>query len=272
MASLSVRALYNGTALPANPADLPTGPPSPAAHFFYFFENKANVAAFVANVFKNLTACSDFHDCGHHTVRCDVDGNPARPQCSSPPGRYGYVSLPNQYSGPQSYVNGVVYKKGGGIVWSCPAGRYVGEGAGLGKVRQPCTASVPGKDNIGSAMLAQLVQIDMITNIDIPFLESKTGSQNITVQVLDGQRAPPINERAAQGMTLLDLGFGVNGGGLRERGLANAQNYVEFAKWSWDLGYGLDLGPNYGGDVSTEKCDELFQEEIETTGAKPISG
>ncbi|KAL8729127.1 MAG: hypothetical protein Q9166_004958 [cf. Caloplaca sp. 2 TL-2023] len=42
----------------------------------------------------------------------------------------------------------------------------------------------------------------------------------------------------AQGQTLMELGSGINGEGMRARVLANAQNYVEFAKWRWGMGYG----------------------------------
>lgn len=254
-----VRALYTKSPRPASPTEPPTGDPSPAKHFFYFFENNAKVAEFVAKVFKALVACADGHDCGHHVVFCDAEGRPDNypNACSTPPGRYGYVRAPNQYSGQQSTTNGVVVQKGGGVFFSCPAGRA------FPPLEEPCSTA-PGKDNAGSALLAQILQVDMVTNIqqDIPFLEQRTGWQNITV--LDGN--PVFNEKQAQGMTLRELGFGVNGNGLREKGLANAQNYVEFAKWSWDLNYGDAAG------LSGERCDDEFDLELERTGAQPITG
>ncbi|CAO1598921.1 hypothetical protein XANCAGTX0491_002672 [Xanthoria calcicola] len=253
----ALRALYTKSPRPASPTELPTGDPSPAKHFFYFFENNAKVAEFVANVFKALVSCADGHDCLHNVVFCDAEGRRDNypNACSTPPGRYGYVRAPNQYSGQQSTINGVVVQKGGGVVFSCPAGRA------FPPLETPCSTA-PGKDNAGSALLAQLLQVDMITKIDIPFLEQRTGWQNITV--LDGN--PDSNQKQAQGMTLRELGFGVNGNGLREKGLANAQNYVEFAKWSWDLNYGDAAG------LSGERCDEEFDLELERTGAQPITG
>ncbi|KAI4252621.1 MAG: hypothetical protein L6R42_007890 [Xanthoria sp. 1 TBL-2021] len=256
-----VRALYTKAPRPASPTELPTGSPSPAKHFFYLFENDSKVAEFVANVFKALVACVDGHDCLYNVVFCETEGRPDiyPGGCSTPPGRYGYVRAPNQYSGPQSLINGQVHQKGGGVVFSCPAGRD------FPPIATPCSAT-PGRDNAGSALLAQLLQVDLITKIDIPFLESKTKWQNITVQALPGQPELSSNEKAAQGLTLLELGFGVNGNGLREWGLANAQNYVEFAKWSWDLNYGDAVG------LSGERCDDEFELEVGRSGAQPITG
>lgn len=258
---LIVRALYTKAPRPASPTELPTGSPSPAKHFFYFFENDSKVAEFVANVFKALVACFDGHGCLYNVVFCQTEGKQETypGACSTPPGRYGYVRAPNQYSGPQSLINGQVYQKGGGVVFSCPAGRD------FPPIATPCTGP-PGEDNVGSALLAQLVQVDLITNINITFLESKTKWQNITVQVLDGQPELSSNDKQAQGMALADLGFGLNGRGLRERGLANAQNYVEFAKWSWDLGYGDAVG------LTGEKCDDQWDLEVERLRLEPVTG
>lgn len=241
-----VRALYTKAPKPAADFELPTGPVSPAPHFFYLFVNDRPVAEFVANIFRALLACSEKHDCPFNTVFCD--NNRAWPgACSTPAGRYGFVRDPNQAV---AALNN--RPKGGGSVFLCPAG------LALPRNPAPCSA-VLGKDSLGSGLLAQLVQVDVITKPDVPFLETHTGWENITV--LDGVNNYQTKE--AQGMTMAELGFGRNGEGLRERGLANAQNYVEFAKWSYDLGYAAREGAT---------CDEKFEAFVKAERVQPVSG
>ncbi|KAL8672718.1 MAG: hypothetical protein Q9168_002843 [Polycauliona sp. 1 TL-2023] len=263
--SLTFNALYTNQTSPASSTDLPNGPTDPASHFFWFFENNVQVADFVASVFRNVTACADKHDCGHQAVFCDKEGVPETwpGACSKPAGRYGFSMNPNQYSGPQSYTNGVVVQKGGGVVYSCPAGRE------LPRDRAPCSSTTEPPDSLGSGLLAQLIQVDMLTRIDIPFLQQKTGWQNITVQNADpNARAETILPTSpAQGMTLIEMGWGINGGGLRQRSLANAQNYVDFAKWSFDMNYGIAPA-----GVTNQKCDDHFQRIVARDGAKPVTG
>ena len=221
---------------------------------------------FVANVFKNITVCADRHDCLNHAVFCQVDGAPEIDQggCGSSPGRYGYLrGNPNQYSGVQSTINGQVVQKGGGVVFSCPAGRDL--------PRNPTPCSTPGgEDSLGSGLLAQLIQTDMLTRHDPAILERHSGWKNITVQTTDINSKQRVSPNAygnpAQGMTLKEMGFGVNGDGLMYRGLANAQNYVEFAKWSWDMNYGD------APFLTNQRCDDHFQAAVNQTGARPLTG
>ncbi|KAI4234334.1 MAG: hypothetical protein L6R40_006811 [Gallowayella cf. fulva] len=246
LAYAALRALYTKAPKPAADFELPTGPVSPAPHFFYLFVNDRPVAEFVANIFRALLACSEKHDCPFNTVFCD--NNRAWPgACSTPAGRYGFVRDPNQAV---AALNN--RPKGGGSVFLCPAG------LALPRNPAPCSA-VLGKDSLGSGLLAQLVQVDVITKPDVPFLETHTGWENITV--LDGVNNYQTKE--AQGMTMAELGFGRNGEGLRERGLANAQNYVEFAKWSYDLGYAAREGAT---------CDEKFEAFVKAERVQPVSG
>ncbi|KAL8876238.1 MAG: hypothetical protein Q9198_005532, partial [Flavoplaca austrocitrina] len=260
------RALYTNATRPASPTELPETGVHPADHFYWFFQNNLEVMNFVANVFKNLTVCADRHDCLKHVVFCEVDGRTELypGACGSSPGRYGYLpGNPNQFSGVQSTINGVVVQKGGGVVFSCPAGREL--------PRNPPPCSTPGgADSLGSGLLAQLIQVDMLTRHDINILERHAGWKNITVQDTDINRRQRASESVwgnpAQGMTLKEMGFGVNGDGLMYRGLANAENYVEFAKWSWDLNYGD------APFLTNQRCDDHFKAAVNQTGARPLSG
>ncbi|KAL8790635.1 MAG: hypothetical protein Q9213_000483 [Squamulea squamosa] len=258
LAHAALRALYSKSPKPASPSEPPKGPISPADHFFYFFENDpvGAVAEFVAKVFKNIVACADRHDCTANLVICDraAERGLWPDECATPPGRYGYVRDPNQNVAAQNGRG-----KGNGVVFMCAAG------FALPQNPPPCTTA-GGADSLGSALLAQLVQVDVITRPDVVFLEKHTGWRNITV--LDPKTiGESYQVKQAQGMTLMDLGFGINGGGLRQKGLANAQNYVEFAKWSWDMNYG-----DAPFLTSPEKCDDHFRHEVERSGAKPITG
>ncbi|KAL8998783.1 MAG: hypothetical protein Q9169_002233 [Polycauliona sp. 2 TL-2023] len=266
----ALNALYTNASRSASPTDLPTGALSPADHFFYFFENNMRVAEFVANVFKNITVCADKHDCPYkHVVFCDLEAGAGSQYhsgaCDTPAGRYAYVMNPNQYSGPQSTINGVVARKGGSIAYSCPVGRE------LPRMKRPCSSEEPAEpiDSMGSALLAQFVQSDMMTQYDMKYLEQKTGWQNITVQNENpnARAETSLPTSPAQGMTLMEMGFGVNGNGLRQRGLANAENYVEFAKWSYYMNYGTAPA-----GVTNQKCNERFERVIARDGASPITG
>ncbi|KAL8813433.1 MAG: hypothetical protein Q9200_000284 [Gallowayella weberi] len=251
---LSVRALYSKSPDATSPYELPQGDISPAPHFFYFFDNNKAVANFVANIFRSILACSLGVNCPFNIVFCD--NNRAWPNaCQTPPGRYGYVRDPNQLAAALNHK-----AKGGGSMFMCPAGLALARNAA------PCSqeSANMGKDTLGTGLLGQIVQVDVITRPDVGFLEAHTGGwENITVldhDVLNGSHdnTTPM----AQGMTLMELGFGVNGEGLREKGLANAQNYVDFAKWSYDMNYS-----NKG-----RKCDDKFEAYRKRIGAEPVTG
>ncbi|KAL8821750.1 MAG: hypothetical protein Q9223_000274 [Gallowayella weberi] len=250
----ALRALYSKSPDATSPYELPQGDISPAPHFFYFFDNNKAVANFVANIFRSILACSLGVNCPFNIVFCD--NNRAWPNaCQTPPGRYGYVRDPNQLAAALNHK-----AKGGGSMFMCPAGLALARNAA------PCSqeSANMGKDTLGTGLLGQIVQVDVITRPDVGFLEAHTGGwENITVldhDVLNGSHdnTTPM----AQGMTLMELGFGVNGEGLREKGLANAQNYVDFAKWSYDMNYS-----NKG-----RKCDDKFEAYRKRIGAEPVTG
>ncbi|KAL8671654.1 MAG: hypothetical protein Q9224_007617, partial [Gallowayella concinna] len=215
-----------------------------------------DVANFVANIFRSIFACSEKRDCPFNTVFCFTP-NSWEGACETPPGRYGFVRDPNQYSATLNHQ-----AKGGGSMFLCDAGLALPRNA------PPCSqpGGRMGQDTLGTGLLGQIVQVDVITRPDVPFLEEHTGGwQNITVLDKDTLRGDfDYKTVMAQGMTLMEMGFGVNGEGLREKGLANAQNYVEFAKWSYDM--------NYAGLAGGPKCDDKFDTFRKQAGAKPISG
>ncbi|KAL8798944.1 MAG: hypothetical protein Q9182_006266 [Xanthomendoza sp. 2 TL-2023] len=252
----ALRALYSKSPNPASPGELPKGDISPAPHYFYFFDNNKAVANFVASIFRSIYACSQKQDCPFNIVFCD-NNRPWPNACQTPPGRYGYVRDPNQHVAALNNRG-----KGGGSVFLCPAGLALARNAA------PCSqdSANMGQDTLGTGLLGQLVQVDVITRPDVGFLAKHTGGwENITVldhDTLNGSH--DYTTSMAQGMTLMELGFGVNGEGLREKGLANAQNYVDFAKWSYDM--------NYAATAGAAKCDDKFDAFRKRVGAEPITG
>ncbi|KAL8716188.1 MAG: hypothetical protein Q9220_000093 [cf. Caloplaca sp. 1 TL-2023] len=244
---INMRALHNPNA--ANGTNPPeSGDPNPAAHYFYFFENDPAVASFVASVFRGIAACADHHDCPNSIVFCDDKAWPG--YCSRPvPGVYGFVTDPNQEV---AALNN--RPKGGGSMFVCPAGWAL--------PRNPTPCSTPGgADTSAFALLMEAVQIDVITRPDEDFLAARTGSRIITM--LEGISPGPDNVMGRP-VSLKELGMGTNGGGLRTKGLANAQNYASFASWSWDLGFGTN--PYYG-----DTCEGHFMDVVKSQQLQPIS-
>ncbi|KAL8949975.1 MAG: hypothetical protein Q9222_003953 [Ikaeria aurantiellina] len=250
LAHAALHALHNPNS--ANLTNAPeSGSPNPAAHYFYFFENDPAVASFVAEVFRGIAACADHHDCPFSTLFCTDGAWPGF--CSDRyPGVYGFVTDPNQNG---ALINGQHPPKGGGSMFMCPAGWE------LPRNPEPC--STPGgADSPAFALLMQAVQIDVITRPDADFLAERAGTRNITM--LEGF-SPAPGTMMGRPVSLKELGMGTNGGGLRTRGVANAQNYAAFASWSWDLGFG---GNPYSGDT----CPGHFTDVVQSQQLQPISG
>ncbi|KAL8860768.1 MAG: hypothetical protein Q9178_002798 [Gyalolechia marmorata] len=242
LAHAALRALHTVPGMPSAQGNL-TDPIHPADHFFYLFENDLNVAKFVENVFTNIANCADRHDCPYSLISCE-DTRSSANGCLAPP-RYGYVE--DGYNTTINPPKVTMCTTGFAAFWPIPL---------------PCTTP-GGEDRLGSGLLAQMVQVYAMTRPNVTFLQEQTGSPNITI--LSGITDPKY--KWAQGMDLAELGYGItNGDGLRARGLANAQNYVEFAKWSWDLNFGD--APQL---VNNTKCLDHFTQYAAEHGAKPIS-
>ena len=126
----------------------------------------------------------------------------------------------------------------------CPAGMA------LSRNPVPCSTA-GGQPSLGYALIRALVQITTITNADEPLLMSTTGQEDIT------DKSATISNIAA-------LGWGTNGDGLGVKGVGNADNYAQFATWSWDLGYGS--APWTGGT-----CQSKWDDFVSANNIIPVS-
>ncbi|KAL9597760.1 MAG: hypothetical protein Q9179_004152 [Wetmoreana sp. 5 TL-2023] len=239
LAHAALRALHNPNATNQAPSVPISGPVNPAQHYFYFFDNNMKVAETVADIFRSIAACADGHDCPNNLILCGPPQNLPQ-QCAN--GIYGFVRDPNQKS--QALNN---RPKGGGAVWLCDAG------LALPRNPPPCSTG-GGADSLGYALLYEMVQVDVITRPDRTFLQQRTGYPNITTLAGEGVKE-----------TLMEIGWGINGNGLKGKGLSNAENYARFASWSWDLGFG---GQPWGGIT----CEGNFERRVQQIGLHPVEG